>query len=586
MRKIYSLYMALGMGALSCTSAQAQTQRNDSVVNRVVVIENEYTPEIMDASKVNTLPAIEAPVVKQQAAEYAVSATPYQGLTNETIQPIAINVEGPKTTNGYVRAGYGSYGNLDLLGNYLFNISPKDKLDAFVSLDGMNGKLNDVFVPDTKWKAHYYRTRAALDYRHQFNKMELQAAGKFGLTNFNTLPTSPNWGDYGDNQKFTSGSGLVGLKSTDNTLPVNFTSSAEVLINRRKHEVGYNESREGVFRLKGDVSSPIEGERELGYQLIGIGLELNSVNNHAESPGNGLIYDYSNVGEPSTGIEPFDSWVNFQNYTTVDLNPYYTLSGGNWRLRAGANVDLAFGFGKSFNISPDVLAQYTIANNYVGYIKATGGRTLNDFARLEQVNPYAMMITNQPYNTYEQINAGIGFKGSPVEGLWFHVGVAYQQLKDDLYTVMVPYTYLDNTYRYSTFLNTKTDNTSFTGEVKYNYKNVVKTGISATYYDWSADNTAALAFKPELEINWMLDINPIEKLNIGASYNYTKRCKSSDEIERTAAINSLNLNVSYNVYGGVSVYAQANNLLGSKYMWYDGYAAERLNFLGGLSFRF
>ena len=36
--------------------AQAQTQPQDTTMNRTVVVEQEYNPDIMDASKVNVLP--------------------------------------------------------------------------------------------------------------------------------------------------------------------------------------------------------------------------------------------------------------------------------------------------------------------------------------------------------------------------------------------------------------------------------------------------------------------------------------------------------------------------------------------------
>ena len=65
MKQRNSFLIALGV-LLSTGMVQAQEQRNDSVVNRIIVIENEYTPEIMDASKINTLPAAPAPAVQQQ----------------------------------------------------------------------------------------------------------------------------------------------------------------------------------------------------------------------------------------------------------------------------------------------------------------------------------------------------------------------------------------------------------------------------------------------------------------------------------------------------------------------------------------
>lgn len=55
-------------------------------------------------------------------------------------------------------------------------------------------------------------------------------------------------------------------------------------------------------------------------------------------------------------------------------------------------------------------------------------------ARLETYNPYSDP-SNEMRDTYEQLNATLGFKASPVTGLWFNLFAGYQNLKDDLYQI-------------------------------------------------------------------------------------------------------------------------------------------------------
>ena len=62
--------------------------------------------------------------------------------------------------------------------------------------------------------------------------------------------------------------------------------------------------------------------------------------------------------------------------------------------------------------------------------------------------------------------------------------------------------------------------------------------------------------------------------------------KEVKEYAKMTAINDLHIGASYNVFKGVSVYAQIHNLLNKKYQYYLGYPTEGFNFLGGLSFRF
>ena len=61
-----SIVHYIGFFALSVAYAQ-----QDSTLNRTVVVENEYNPNIMDASKINVLPKVEEPAVMKKGIEYA-----------------------------------------------------------------------------------------------------------------------------------------------------------------------------------------------------------------------------------------------------------------------------------------------------------------------------------------------------------------------------------------------------------------------------------------------------------------------------------------------------------------------------------
>ena len=148
--------------AISIPSAlQAQTtQPKDTTMNRTVVVEQEYNPDIMDASKVNVLPKVEEPTVSKKNVEYATTFFPATSVPAGLMRPYTGKETQPGSTPGYVRAGYGNYGNLDVLANYLFRLSDKDKLNVRFQMDGMDGKLTIPFTDSEKWNAFYYRTRA------------------------------------------------------------------------------------------------------------------------------------------------------------------------------------------------------------------------------------------------------------------------------------------------------------------------------------------------------------------------------------------------------------------------------------------
>ena len=165
----------------------AQTQPQDSTLNRTVVVEQEYAPNIRDAAKINAVPAVEAPVVQPKAVEYDNRLQPAGDIPAENMQAYAGRQKLSKATPGYLRLGYGNYGNLDIRANYLFCLSPKDRLNLTFGMDGMNGTLH---IPGStsEWDSYYYRTHAAIDYRHAFSQVDMDLAGHFDLSNFNLLP--------------------------------------------------------------------------------------------------------------------------------------------------------------------------------------------------------------------------------------------------------------------------------------------------------------------------------------------------------------------------------------------------------------
>lgn len=563
-------YTLMGIALLTLpTAAQAQTQPKDTTVNRTVVVEQQYTPDILDAAKVNVLPKVEEPTVSKKPVEYATFRSPASNIPVGTMQAYVGKETQATTLPGYVRLGYGNYGNLDLLANYLFRLSAQDKLNVNFGMDGMNGTLDMPFGDARKWDAYYYRTRAQVDYVHQFSKIDLNVAGNFGLSNFNYEP----YGHDFKKQKFTSGDLHFGVKSSDETLPVQFQAETNLLMYGRQHnQILYSDLSESIVRTKGKVTGAIGDE-----QWVGIGIEMNN-----------LFYNKEKLGSYET--------VLYDSRTVLNLNPSYELNNDSWMLHVGVNVDFSFGGGKTLRVSPDITAQYLFSDSYVLYAKATGGRQLNDFRRLEQFNPYADP-SKEITDTYEQLNARLGFKASPTPGLWFDLFGGYQNLKDDLYELpngMIGGFGGD----FIDVRQTSTNNLYAGAKASYQYKDLFSLSAEGTYYNWNAkdaltDNVGsrnyneALLMKPEFKFGLSAEVHPIPALWINLGYQYILRAEEySSWTGKIPAVSNLGLGATYKVYKGVSIYVKADNLLNKKFQNYLYYPVEGINFLGGLSFQF
>lgn len=521
---------------------QAQQAEQDSLLSRTVIVEQEYNPVISDASKINRLPEVEEPTVPKRKIEYSI--TPIPVATFGVSTPMASFTrpdEQPDAQRGYVRLGYGNYGNLDARLSYLLNISKKDRLGILAGIDGMNGKLD---FPEGKYKRHDYRSDIALGYLHRFDRLDMDIAGRWGLHNFGYAPSAPL-----AHQRFTSGDIHAGVSSTDSELPVCFNAETNLQLYSRAHEWTGNGSdqmaiSEKRIRTQGNVWGTIDPK-----QQVGLSLQMDNF---------------------------FYTKAYRSDYTALKLAPYYDYKADNWQLHAGVNADFSFNNGKTLQASPDVDARYIFNESYTVYAQAKGGRIFNDFRHLEAFCPYLMTLPGQaqPSNTYEQVNASIGIKASPYPGTHIHLYGGYQNLKDDLYQ--------KKNGQGRIVAGAEDTNNFYAGaSLSYTYKDWGGISIEGTYRNWDATDEA-LAFKPSFRLVADLYARPLDALLVGAGYTYQKYQKDFGQ----GKISDLHLRATYDIYKGLSAYLRIGNLLNRKYSHYWDYPVEGFNFVVGVSYQF
>ena len=95
----------LSIGMLPLLAAHAQEQ--DTTLVRTVVVENQYNPTVMDASKINVLPKVEEPTVPKTHIDYATSLRPVSAWNYQAMQPIVKDWKADAAYRGYLRAGDG-----------------------------------------------------------------------------------------------------------------------------------------------------------------------------------------------------------------------------------------------------------------------------------------------------------------------------------------------------------------------------------------------------------------------------------------------------------------------------------------------
>ena len=163
MKKI-SIVAVLGFMPLVGAFAQ-----QDTTVNRTVIVENEYNPTVMDASKINVMPQMNEPKATKKNINYATSLRPVSAWDYQAMSPVVREWESATAYRGYLRGGYGNNGNVDLAAGYLWDISKIDRLNVSASLVGWNGDLS---YQEKDFASRLYNAKVALDYKHSFKKVD------------------------------------------------------------------------------------------------------------------------------------------------------------------------------------------------------------------------------------------------------------------------------------------------------------------------------------------------------------------------------------------------------------------------------
>ena len=523
--------------------------QKDTTLTRTVVVENEYNPEIMDASKINLLPKVNEQAVNKRNIDYINSVSPFTAWDFIPLPPNVLLKDNLYAGRGYVNAGYGNYGNAVLSAGYRFNLGEKDMLNIKTGIEGKNGTFNSWDNKD--WSGRFYNTSAAVDYSHQFRNLLFKVGGDYTSQVYNYMNSPAT-----DKQHNSMADIHFGIASSGENLPLYFSAQIGYSYFDQKYSLdGFEQGRQSDFYINGDVYGKLNE-----YQRVGIKFDMDNISYSSD---------------------------NFKSYTSLCMNPYFSLNNDDWNIRIGAHVDWQSGNGGGIDFSPDIKAEYLFSDSYVLYINGEGGRVLNDFNRLNSLSPYFIM-RNQLKSTYVPLDAKLGFKASPVNGLWFNAFAGYRMVDDEL-----SYGFPLSEIYYTSFLQDKAKCGYIGGEIKYDYKDKFNITFNATSYSWKSDydkEDLFLAAKPKLSINIAAEAEIIDNLRLNAGYEYMKRgkIKLADNYIRTdlGTVSNLYLGANYELFKNITVFVNVNNLFNKQYYNDNGYPVEKLNFIGGMKFIF
>jgi outer membrane receptor protein involved in Fe transport len=291
--------------------------------------------------------------------------------------------------------------------------------------------------------------------------------------------------------------------------------------------------------------------------------------------------DYTNY--PMTG---------FGNATTFDFTPHLYWKNDVVDLKAGVYVD------NDLHIAPDVNATFHMNSRFDIYLQAEGGRVYNDFKSFAQMTPYwCLDIADGDFNDqFDQLRAQGGIRMQPIDGLYADLSAGYDISKDraeiadflmDRTTncTYAPIMFADGKYF---FVN---------ANIKYDYRNQFMIDLNGRYNHWSTDykptgyiginttNWNQILWRPQLELDCSIRVQPIERLTIGADFLFESFQNKTNRYERPNTLD-LGATISYTFPFRLTLYAKGDNLLNKKYDHYMMYRSPGINFLAGAAITF
>lgn len=561
--------------AISATSVYGQTDQ-DTTFSRNVNIIREYLPTINDAGKINTLPRIEEIENRKTDINYSTWASPLNSTFNLQTLPAATLKkikQNRALREGYARIGGGNY--LSFLGDIYLPVLRGEsyQLDFYAKHLSAFGEVKQ--TDSTKTQAKNMMNSAQLAFTKNFYSINLLSELNYHRNDFNY------YGKDTLNQYAESVFTLDDLKPEKDAIQffdfklgivskpklggMNYAISSKYALTNTNS--GLNESQ---ITTKGYLKSNMEQNE------YGINIALDNLL-YAKSDSTPLLFNDINR--------------KLENYSVLELSPYYTIEEKTWNLRIGLKSYFSFNKGQAAYAAPDLVGNLTIIRDLFYLYGALGGDVkINSMQNILKENRY-MRPDILIEDTYTPLDANAGIKIKFFDQLVLNGFIGYK--------------YINNQYF---FVNRNMLNTGWTGynntfDVVYDEVGVFNTGASINYNlnkkidfllkgiynSWNMDELQYAFHKPE----WQIDFDAAYKINedIQISFNshvLGKRYALGIEGNSVELKPIFDCSISgmYEYNSWISAFVKINNLLAQNYEIWNGYNSHGFNALAGVMFSF
>ncbi|MDK2852286.1 MAG: hypothetical protein PWQ38_551 [Proteiniphilum sp.] len=556
-------------------SAGLFAQTPDSLLRRQLELERDFNPSLLDADKINSLPALREPVVQKANTNYSTWA----GRTTPPLEialprPADIMTEIPYSLKkGYLSFQAGNYANLDGAFGYRFVEQAKHNL-AFTFLhNSTNGDINYVQDSDPAGNTAYLMDNLGkLAYRYDADAMLFDMEVSYLHALFNYYGNTFGHERYFDNENQRLGvfNARLGLQSKESDR-LNYRGSLDFS----------NFSTKFGYTLNGE---PIRGNQL--NAMAGFDKPFRDINTKIGIDGSLFTTFYQG---------------DFDNYFLLNASPYIRFGELNRSARLGVNVLFQDADKMRIRVAPNVKLHWGLTDHTSLYANILGGFQNNTF--LEMMNESRYFLSYNPVKpAFSIIDIDGGIKIGEINGFRFDIFGGYRKTDDahflvhhgqeviggdvlgNFREVLSPvYGSLSHTHIGGLFQSNIWAPLDLSLLLKKNFYDVTDMTIYGVQVaDPKAYNKPGL----EIELTGSLEVN--ENLHFSMNYYFANDRWSYYEGQNSEMdnINDLNMGASYRISDAFSFSVKANNMMNQQYdLWY-GHPSQGFSLMGGFTFLF
>jgi len=571
----YSI-LALTMSMATVVTAQ-KPEEEDRLNGGSITVIKPYDPTISDAFKIKSVPTVnDTTKIKKKPVTYTIFSVPVAStFTPATGQLSTLKKKKrPKYFDNYARLGVGNYTNV--LAEFAANVEvDKDSdLGVFLNHNSSQGGIDEAFFDDAFSDSSLELSYGSRTKQANWNinaGARYQTANLYGVHEpFRLLIPDPDAIDVGVNYfSYGIGGGATFFDSILSEVKVGLTGLS---------------SGADASELRFNIAP------RLNFEVMDSEIGL------------GILVDYL---QGSFGQQGLPTFPTDYGYLSTTINPSINLYGDNYKATFGARLNYLNDSERSegkLNFYPAIDASYIVAEEkLVAYTSINGDMDMNSLQQFAGENLFlAPAVAVMP--TSRQLDAQLGIKGKLTEQFSYRLYAGYRIENDRFFytkdagnqiiaTVIETRPFVFGNVFYTQYgdLNTgfggaslgfdvnETFNITLNGQFNsYTVKNGVDFGNVASHLP---------KFTSDIVANYQLN----DKWNLGATLYFVGEREVWRKGEGASTLDSfadLNIDINYKINPKLSAFLRGNNLTGGNYEFYQDFAVQSLQVMGGAVYKF